>query len=131
MLTKEILAACLTVGFDPYVGLLHRPRFGRPALALDLAEEFRPLLADSTVLMLINNREVGASDFLVRAGAVTLTAAGRKAVIRGWERRMTTEVRHPLFGYTVSYRRAIELQARVLAAHLIGELPQYEPMVTR
>jgi CRISPR-associated protein Cas1 len=131
MLTKEILAACLAVGFDPYVGLLHRPRFGRPALALDLAEEFRPLLADSTVLMLINNREVGASDFLVRAGAVTLTADGRKAVIRAWERRMTTEVRHPLFGYTVSYRRAVELQARILAAHLIGELPQYEPLVTR
>jgi CRISP-associated protein Cas1 len=131
MLTKEILAACLAVGFDPYIGLLHRPRFGRPAMVLDLAEEFRPLLSDSTVLTLINNREIGASDFLVRAGAVTLTAGGRKAVIRAWERRMTTEVRHPLFGYTVSYRRAVELQARILAAHLIGELPQYEPLVTR
>ena len=131
LLTKEIMAACLAVGFDPYVGLFHRPRFGRPALVLDLAEEFRPLLADSTVLTLINNREIGASDFLVRAGAVTLTASGRKAVIRAWERRMTTQVRHPLFGYTVSYRRAVELQARILAAYLIGELPQYEPLVTR
>ena len=55
-----MLAACLAVGFDPYIGLFHRPRFGRPALALDLAEEFRPLLADSTVLTLINNREIGA-----------------------------------------------------------------------
>ncbi len=131
LLTKEITAACLAVGFDPYVGLFHRPRFGRPALVLDLAEEFRPLLADSTVLTLINNREIGTSDFLVRAGAVTLTADGRKAVIRAWERRMTTQIRHPLFGYTVSYRRAVELQARVLAAHLTGELPQYEPLVTR
>jgi CRISPR-associated protein Cas1 len=131
MLTKEILAACLAVGFDPYIGLFHRPRFGRPALVLDLAEEFRPLLADSTVLTLINNREIGASDFVVRAGAVTLTAGGRKAVIRAWERRMTTQVRRPLFGYTVSYRRAVELQARILAAYLIGELPQYEPLVTR
>jgi CRISPR-associated protein Cas1 len=131
MLTKEILAACLVVGFDPYVGLLHRPRFGRPALALDLAEEFRPLLADSTVLTLINNREVGATDFVVRAGGVTLTPGGRKAVIRAWERRMTTQLRHPMFGYAVSYRRAVELQARILAAHLIGELPQYEPLVTR
>ena len=68
---------------------------------------------------------------LGRAGAVTLTASGRKAVLRTWERRMTTEVRHPLFGYTVSYRRAVELQARILAAQLIGELPQYEPLVTR
>ncbi len=131
MLTKEVMAACLAVGFDPYIGLFHRPRFGRPALVLDLAEEFRPLLADSTVLTLINNREVGTSDFLARAGAVTLTPAGRKAVIRAWERRMATRVRHPLFGYTVSYRRAVELQARILAACLIGELPQYEPLVTR
>jgi CRISP-associated protein Cas1 len=131
LLTKEIMAACLAVGFDPYVGLFHKPRFGRPALVLDLAEEFRPLLADSTVLTVVNNREIGWSDFLVRAGAVTLTADGRKAVVRAWERRMTTQVRHPLFGYTVSYRRAVELQARILAAHLIGELPQYEPLVTR
>lgn len=131
LLTKEVLAACIAVGFDPYVGLLHRPRFGRPALVLDLAEEFRPLLADSTVLTLINNREIGSSDLLVRAGAVTLTAGGRKSVIRAWERRMTTELRHPLFGYQVSYRRAVELQARILAATLTGDLPGYEPLVTR
>jgi CRISP-associated protein Cas1 len=131
LLTKEIMAACLAVGFDPYVGLFHRPRFGRPALALDLAEEFRPLLADSTVLTVINNREVAPGDFLVRAGAVALTADGRRAVIRAWERRMTTMVRHPLFGYMVSYRRAVELQARILAAHLTGELARYEPLVTR
>jgi CRISPR-associated protein Cas1 len=131
LLTKELLAACLAVGFDPYIGLYHRPRFGRPALALDLAEEFRPLLADSTVLTLVNNREISASDFLVRAGAVTLTAEGRKTVIRAWERRMTTHVRHPMFGYQVSYRRAAELQARILAAALTGELPAYKPLVTR
>jgi CRISPR-associated protein Cas1 len=131
MLTKEVMAACLAVGFDPYIGLLHRPRFGRPALALDLAEEFRPLLADSTVLTLINNREISRSDLTVRAGAVTLTAAGRATVIRAWERRMTTQLRHPLFGYTVSYRRAVELQARILAARLTGELPSYQPLVTR
>jgi CRISPR-associated protein Cas1 len=131
LLTKELLAACLAVGFDPYIGLYHRPRFGRPALALDLAEEFRPLLADSTVLTLVNNREISASDFLVRAGAVTLTAEGRKIVIRAWERRMTTHVRHPVFGYPVSYRRAAELQARILAARLTGELPEYQPLVTR
>lgn len=131
LLTKELLAACLVVGFDPYLGLFHRPRFGRPALALDLAEEFRPLLADSCVLTLINNREIGASDFVVRAGAVTLTTEGRRTVIRAWERRMTTSVRHPVFGYSVTYRRAVELQARILAAHLTGELPAYEPLVTR
>jgi CRISPR-associated protein Cas1 len=131
LLVKDMTAACLAVGFDPYIGLYHRPRFGRPALALDLAEEFRPLLADSVAVTLVNNREIAASDFLVRAGAVTLTADGRRTVIRAWERRLSTHIRHPLFGYSVSYRRAIELQARILAAHLLGELPQYEPMVTR
>jgi CRISPR-associated protein Cas1 len=131
LLVKELLAACLAVGFDPYVGLFHRPRFGRPALALDLAEEFRPLLADSVAITVVNNREVAAADFQVRAGAVTLTADGRKAVIRAWERRMSTQVRHPLLGYSLTYRRAIELQARILAAHLAGELPRYEPLVTR
>lgn len=88
-------------------------------------------MADSTVLTLINNREVSASDFVVRAGAVTLTAEGRRAVLRAWERRMTTQLRHPKFGYTLSYRRAVELQARILAAKLLGELPAYEPLVTR
>ena len=131
LLTKEMLAACLIVGFDPYLGLFHRPRFGRPALALDLAEEFRPLLADSCVLTLVNNREIKASEFVVRAGAVSLTADGGRTVLRAWERRMTTTVRHPVFGYSVSYRRAVELQARILAAHLTGELPAYEPLVTR
>jgi CRISP-associated protein Cas1 len=131
LLTKEMLAACLIVGFDPYLGLFHMPRYGRPALALDLAEEFRALLADSCVLTLINNREVSASDFVVRAGAVNLTADGRRTVIRAWERRMTTSVTHPMFGYQVTYRRAIELQARILAAYLVGELPAYEPLVTR
>ena len=131
LLTKEMLAGCLAVGFDPYIGLFHRPRFGRPALALDLAEEFRPLLADSTVLTLVNHREVSPSDFVVRAGAVTLTDEGRRLVIRAWERRMTTMVQHPVFGYKLSYRRCVEIQARMLAAQLVGELPSYEPMVTR
>jgi CRISPR-associated protein Cas1 len=131
LLAKETLGACMIVGFDPYVGLLHRPRFGRAALALDLAEEFRPLLADSVVLTLINNRELRASDFVVRAGAVSLTVDGRRKVLRAWERRMGTAVRHPVFGYSVTYRRAVELQARILAAFLTGELPGYEPLVTR
>jgi CRISP-associated protein Cas1 len=131
MLTKELLASTLIVGFDPYLGLLHRPRYGRPALALDLAEEFRPLLADSVVLTVLNNREITASDFIVRAGAVTLTPDGRRVLLRAWERRMTTTARHPVFDYQVTYRRAVELQARILAAHLTGELPAYEPLVTR
>ncbi len=83
------------------------------------------------MLTLVNNREITASDFVVRAGAVALTPEGRKTVIRAWERRMTAHVRHPMFGYQVSYRRAAELQARILAARLTGELPAYQPLVTR
>jgi CRISPR-associated protein Cas1 len=131
MLVKDLTATLLAVGFDPYLGFFHRPRFGRPALALDLAEEFRPLIAESVVINAINNGEVGASDFLVRAGGVALTASGRKAVLAGYERRLSTQVRHPTFGYRVSYRRVLEVQSRLLAAHLLGEVPDYVPLMTR
>jgi CRISPR-associated protein Cas1 len=68
---------------------------------------------------------------VIRAGAVSLTADGRRKVIRAWERRINITVLHPVFGYSVTYRRAVELQARILAAHLVGELADYEPLVTR
>jgi len=131
LLAKELTTTTHGVGFDPYLGFYHRPRFGRPALALDLAEEFRPLVAESVALTLINNGEVAPSDFLVRAGGVALTTAGKKSVLRGYERRMNSEVRHPVFGYRITYRRVLEVQARLLAAYLLGEVPNYQPFVTR
>ncbi|HEY9722889.1 MAG TPA: CRISPR-associated endonuclease Cas1, partial [Oscillatoriaceae cyanobacterium] len=131
MLVKDTVAACLAAGLDPYAGLYHRPRFGRPALALDLAEEFRPLIGDSTVLTAINNGEIGADDFIERAGAVSLTSRGRKRFIQTYERRMRTELKHPTFGYKASYRRTLEIQARLLAATLAGDSPQYRPLTTR
>jgi CRISPR-associated protein Cas1 len=131
MLVKDTTAAALAAGLDPFVGLYHRPGFGRPALALDLAEEFRPLLADSTVMTAINNGEVRPPDFITRAGAVALNAHGRKKLIGAYERRMRTELRHPLFGYTASYRRILEIQARLLAATLVGDVPRYRPLTTR
>ena len=131
LLTKELTATTFTIGFDPYLGFYHRPRFGRPALALDLAEEFRPLVADSTVLTLINNGEIAPKHFVVRAGGVTLTYEGRKKVFRSYERRLEVEVKHPEFGYRITYRRVIEVQARLLAAHLLGDVPSYTPFVTR
>ena len=131
LLVKDLTAVALGVGFDPYLGFYHRPRFGRPALALDMAEEFRPLIAESTVLNLINNGEVRPSHFVVRAGGVALTAEGRKCVIGGYERRLDTEVTHPTFGYKVTYRRVLEVQMRVLAAHVLGEIPDYVPFMTR
>jgi len=131
MLVKDTVSACLAAGLDPYAGLYHRPRFGRPALALDLAEEFRPLIGDSTVLTAVNNGEIDVGDFVERAGAVALTPQGRKRFIRTYERRMTTELKHPIFGYKASYRRTLEIQARLLAAKLSGDSPQYRPLITR
>ncbi|RZS44717.1 CRISPR-associated Cas1 family protein /CRISPR-associated Cas4 family exonuclease [Herbihabitans rhizosphaerae] len=131
MLTKDLVAVTLGVGLDPYLGVYHRSRYGRPALALDLAEEFRPLVADSVVIGLLNNAEIGEGDFLRRAGAVALTQSGRRSVLKAYERRLDTEIQHPLFGYRISYRRVLDLQARLLAATLVGELPEYKPMTTR
>jgi len=131
VLTKDCTLAALAVGFDPYIGFYHQPRFGRPALALDLMEEFRPLLAESTVLSCINNRVITEKDF-VRAGqAVNLTAPGRKRFFQIHEQRMSSLITHPLFDYKVSYRRALELQARLLAKALTGEIPEYVPLLTR
>jgi len=131
MLTKDCTLAALAVGFDPYIGFYHQPRFGRPALGLDLMEEFRPLVAESTVLSCINNRVVTQKDF-VRAGeAVNLTAAGRKRFFQMYEQRMSSLITHPLFDYKVSYRRALELQARLLAKALTGEIAEYVPLLTR
>lgn len=131
LLTKEATLAVRRVGFDPLLGFYHRPRFARPALALDLMEEFRPLIADSVLLTLVNGDRLRPSDFDERAGAVALNATGRRTVIAAFEQRMTTEVRHPTFGYKVTYRRALELQARVLAAALVGDIPAYRPFTTR
>ena len=125
------LLAALAVGFDPYVGFYHQPRFGRPALALDLMEEFRPLVAESAVLTCINNRVVSENDFVQAGQAVNLTAAGRKRFFQTYEQRMSALLTHPVFDYKVSYRRALELQARLLAKVLTGEIPEYVPLTTR
>ena len=131
VLSKDCALAALAVGFDPYLGFYHQPRFGRPALALDLMEEFRPLVAESAVLSCINNRIITEKDF-VRAGeAVNLAPAGRKRFFQAYEQRMSSLITHPLFDYKVSYRRALELQARLLAKTLTGEIADYVPILTR
>ncbi len=131
LLTKDLTIVCHAVGFDPFIGFYHQPRFGRPALALDLMEGFRPLIADSAVLSVVNTRMVTTKDFIHAGRAVTLTASGRKALLRAYEQRMDNLVTHPLFGYRVSYRRVLELQARLLARVVTGELPRYPGFETR
>ena len=119
------------MGLDPFLGFYHRPRHGRAALALDLMEEFRPLIADSVVLQCVNNGEIAPRDFIRRGSAVSLTDEARKKFFQAYERRMSHLVRHPLFGYRVSYRRLLEVQARLFARHLTGELPTYDGFRTR
>ena len=131
LLAKDLTVACYAVGFDPYVGFYHQPRFGRPALALDLMEPFRALIVDSAVLTAVNTGMVTARDFVRAGGAVALTAAGRKAFFRAYEMRMDALVTHPLFDYRVSYRRMLEIQSRLLARVLEGEIGEYPVFTTR
>ena len=131
MLARDCTVAAHAVGFDPYVGFYHQPRFGRPALALDMMEEFRPLIADSVALTLINTKVIGPGDFVRAGDAVNLSAAGRKRFFTAYEQRMNATIVHPVFDYQVSYRRALELQARLLAKALTGEIEQYVPFTTR
>lgn len=131
LLAKDCTIAANAVGLDPYVGFYHQPRYGRPALALDLMEEFRPLIAESAVLTAINNRMLRPRHFLRAGPAVNLTPEGRKLFFQVYERRLNTLGTHPVFDYKASYRRVLELQARLLAKVLTGELPNYRAMITR
>jgi CRISPR-associated protein Cas1 len=131
LLARDCTVAAHAVGFDPYVGFYHQPRFGRPALALDLMEEFRPLIADSVALTVINTRVISPGDFVRAGDAVNLSAEGRKRFFSAYEQRLNTTIVHPVFDYQVSYRRALELQARLLAKTLTGEIEQYVPFTTR
>ncbi len=131
LLAKDLTITCYAVGFDPYIGFYHQPRFGRPALALDLMEPFRPLIADSAVLSAINTRMVTPGDIVKAGPGVALSPNGRKGFFRAFELRMDSLVTHPQFGYRVSYRRLLEIQARLLARYLEGEIAEYPVFVTR
>jgi CRISPR-associated protein Cas1 len=131
LLAKDLTVVTQAVGFDPFLGFYHRPRYGRPALALDLMEEFRPIISDSIALTAINTGVVQPADFISRAGAVSLKEHGRTRFLRLYERRMDELVTHPIFGYRICYRRVLEVQARLLARFLAGEIPEYPGFQTR
>jgi CRISPR-associated protein Cas1 len=131
LLTKELANTLASAGLDPLLGFYHQPRFGRPALALDLMEEFRPLVADSTVLQAVNNGVVGPDDFVVHPTGTALKSHARKRFLLAYERRMDQLVTHPVFGYRISYRRVLEVQARLFARYLLGEIPSYPEFRTR
>lgn len=131
LLTRTWLTVLSAVGFDPYLAFYHKPRFGRPALALDMMEPFRAIIADSTVIQAINNGEVKPDAFLAAGSAVNLKPHAKRAFIASYERRLDQEVTHPVFGYRVSMRRLLEVQARLLARYLDGEIDDYPHYLVR
>ena len=131
LLTGKVASAVQLVGFDHFVGYLHSSFYGRPALALDLVEEFRPLIVDSLVLSLLNRRMLRPDDFVVELGAYRLKDEQRNVFFTQFEERLNEEVLHPIFNYRVTYRRCLELQARLLAKVLTGEIDAYPPMLVK
>lgn len=125
LLSKELALAARGAGLDGMLGFYHQPHFGRPSLALDLMEEFRPVIADSVVIGAINNGVIQPQDFVRAASSVSLTPSGRKRLILAFERRMDQLVTHPVFDYRISYRRVLDVQARLLTRFLLGEIPHY------
>src|SRR2546425_68619 len=115
LLTNKVASAVQLVGFDHFVGYLHSSFYGRPALALDLVEEFRPIIVDSVVLNMLNHRMLTLDDFVVELGAYRLKDERRKVFFTKFEERLNEETSHPIFGYKVSYRRCMELQVRLVA----------------
>jgi CRISPR-associated protein Cas1 len=131
MLSKECTVALLAEGLDPWWGLYHQPRHGRPALALDIMEPFRPAVVDSAVISAINTGMVQRSSFDVSSSGCILKPEGRKAFIRAYDARLDQLITHPIFDYRCSWRVVIRLQARLLARWFRGEIPVYTSVVTR
>ena len=131
LLTNKVASAVQLVGFDHFVGYLHSSFYGRPALALDLIEEFRPVIVDSVVLTLLNNRMLTPNDFVIELGAYRLKDERRKVFFTKFEERLNEEVSHPIFGYKTTYRRCLELQVRLLAKFITGEIGEYPPFLAR
>lgn len=131
ILTAQIASILASIGFDPYIGYLHSSRYGKPALALDLLEEFRPVIVDSVVLSLLNNRQLGPGDFRQEVNSYYMTDETKRLFLQKFEERLQETITHPVFGYKVSYRRCIELQGRLLGKYLTGETSVYTPFAVR
>ena len=131
MLLRDFMTALHGTGMDPMYGFYHALVPGRPALALDLMESFRPLVVDSAVIRIINERGLSRKDFVQTQGFCALKPHAKKHWIKAYERRVNEMVTHSLFGYRLSYRRIFTLEARVLGRFILGEIPEYHPLTTR
>ncbi len=131
ILSSQVASALAAVGLDPYIGYLHASRYGKPALALDLMEEFRSLIVDSVVLSLLNNHQLEPKGFISDLNAYHMTEVTKRLFLQKFEDRMQETIKHPQFEYAVTYRRCLELQARLLGKHLIGEIDSYTSFLAR
>jgi CRISPR-associated endonuclease Cas1 len=131
MLTRDCLVATSLAGLDPYLGVFHTTHHGRPSLALDLMEPFRPLLVDSVVLGVIRRGEVVPNGFVRTGAGVAMDKPTRRALSVAYERRLAEHITHPRFGYRISYRQTLAVQARLLARALSGEIPALPSFRTR
>lgn len=131
LLLRDFISALIGTGLDPYFGFYHAMVAGRPALALDLMEAFRPLIVDSAALRAINNGNISDEDFLISQGNCMFKKSAKYKWIRAYEHRVDDLITHPAFGYRLSYRRVFYLEARLLARFLDGELENYNPLITR
>lgn len=130
LLANECVSACEGVGLDPQMGFLHALRPGRPSLALDIMEELRAPLADRLVLTLVNRGQIKPKDFELRpGGSVHLTEAARKTLLAAYQKRKQEEVPHRILETKVPLGLVPHVQARLLARHLRGDIPHYQPFV--
>jgi len=133
LLLHDVQGAVNIVGFDPYLGYLHTERYGRPSLALDLMEEFRPLVVDAMVLAALNRKVLTPGDFTTEplSEAVALTDEGRRKFLRLYEQKKQSKFKHPVMGRQCTYQEAFEIQARLLAKFLMGETEKYPPLILK
>jgi CRISP-associated protein Cas1 len=133
LLRHDIQSAVNLVGFDPYLGYLHVQRYGRPSLALDLMEEFRPLVVDSVVLSGLNRRVLTVNHFATEplSSAVSLAGEGLRCFLRLYEQKKQSKFKHPVLGTQCTYQEVFEIQARLLAKYLMGEIEQYPPLILK
>ncbi len=133
LLRHDVQSAVNIVGFDPYLGYLHYQRYGRPSLALDLMEEFRPLIVDAMVLNAINKEKLTPNDFTSEplSSAVSLTKEGLKVFLRLYEQKKQSKFKHPVLKRQCTYQEAFEIQARLMAKYLMSETDKYPPLILR
>lgn len=132
LVRHDCIAGLMSIGLDPFVGFLHAERPNRPALALDLMEEFRPWLADRLAVTLVNRQQIGTEDFRTReGGAVEFTDAGRKRVIQAYQTRKQETLQHPLLDQQLRVGQLPFIQARILARYLRGDISDYVPLVPK